>query len=69
MNPILDFDTYIPDVEAHAFNDKVFLYGSHDKKGGNRFCILDYEFFYSDVDDLEKFKSDGVSYRKKEFII
>lgn len=66
MNPILDFDTYIPDVEAHAFNDKVFLYGSHDKKGGNRFCILDYEFFYSDVDDLEKFKSDGVSYRKKE---
>ena len=53
MNPLLDFDTYIPDVEAHIFNEKVFLYGSHDKKGGERFCMLDYEFFSSDVDDLE----------------
>ena len=39
MNPLLDFDTYIPDVEAHVFNGKVFLYGSHDKKGGERFCL------------------------------
>ena len=40
MNPLLDLDTYIPDVEAHVFNGKVFLYGSHDKKGGERFFML-----------------------------
>ena len=69
MNPLLDFDTYIPDVEAHVFNGKVYLYGSHDEKGGERFCMLDYEFFSSDVDDLEHFKSDGISYSKNEDVI
>ena len=69
MNPLLDFDTYIPDVEAHVFNGKVYLYGSHDEKGGERFCMLDYEFFSTDVDDLEHFKSDGISYSKNEDVI
>lgn len=69
MNPLLDLNTYIPDIEAHVFDNKLYLYGSHDKKGGDRFCMLDYEVFYSPLDDLKNFKSDGVSYKKEEDVI
>lgn len=69
MNPLLDFDTYIPDVEAHVFGDNLYLYGSHDKKGGNRFCMLGYEVFYSSIKDLKTFKSDGISFSKNEDIV
>ena len=28
-------DTYIPDGEPHVFGNRVYIYGSHDKEGGN----------------------------------
>ena len=29
-NPILPLNEYVPDVEAHVFGNRVYLYGSHD---------------------------------------
>ena len=34
FNPFLPIDEYIPDGEPHVFGDRVYLYGSHDKEGG-----------------------------------
>ena len=39
MNPILPLNEYVPDVEAHVFGDRVYLYGSHDKANSKRFCV------------------------------
>lgn len=39
FNPFLPIDEYIPDGEPHVFGDRVYLYGSHDKEGGETFCI------------------------------
>lgn len=66
MNPLLKFDTYIPDVEAHVFDDELYLYGSHDKKGGKAFCLKDYVFYHSHINDLTNFKAEGISYLKSE---
>lgn len=68
MNPVLNLDTYIPDIEPHVFDGRLYLYGSHDKKGGEKFCMDNYEFFSSSILDLENFTSKGISYNKKEDI-
>lgn len=43
FNPYLPLDRYIPDGEPHVFGDRVYIYGSHDKEGGDNFSLLDYE--------------------------
>ena len=41
-NPYLPLNEYIPDGEPHVFGDRVYIYGSHDREGGETFCELDY---------------------------
>lgn len=62
-NPYLPLHKCIPDGEPHVFGDRVYLYGSHDEEGGDRFCVLDYEVFSAPVLDLTDWRSEGVSYR------
>lgn len=62
FNPFLPLDTYIPDGEPHVFGDRVYLYGSHDKEGGETFCMLDYEVWSAPVDDLSDWSCRGTSY-------
>ncbi len=62
-NPFLPLDKYIPDGEPHVFNDRVYLFGSHDRQYGNTFCELDYEFFSAPVDDLSNWTSKGINYK------
>lgn len=38
FNPILPLSEYIPDGEPHVFGDRIYLFGSHDKEGGDRYC-------------------------------
>lgn len=66
MNPILALNEYIPDVEAHVFDGRVYLYGSHDKANSKRFCVQDYVFYSSKVDDLKNWTNNGISYLKTE---
>lgn len=65
-NPFLPIDTYIPDGEPHIFGDRIYLFGSHDKEGGDTFCELDYEFFSAPLDDLTNWSSKGINYSAKQ---
>lgn len=40
LNPFLPGRVYIPDGEAHVFNDRLYLFGSHDKENGETYCRL-----------------------------
>ncbi|MBQ6217217.1 MAG: family 43 glycosylhydrolase [Erysipelotrichaceae bacterium] len=66
MNPILNLNEYIPDVEAHVFGDRVYLYGSHDVPNSVRFCVDDYKVFSSDIKDLIHWTDHGISYKKSQ---
>ena len=63
FNPFLPLNVCIPDGEPHVFGDRVYLFGSHDKEGGDAFCMLDYECFSAPVDDLKSWRSEGIIYR------
>lgn len=62
FNPYLPLDVYIPDGEPHVFGDRVYVYGSHDREGGNAFCMLPYEVWSAPVDDLSDWENLGVAY-------
>lgn len=62
FNPILPLNEYVPDVEPHIFGDRVYLYGSHDKEGGNTFCMLDYVVYSASIYDLKTWRREGIIY-------
>ena len=61
-NPFLPIDEYIPDGEPHVFGDRVYIYGSHDKEGGETFCMLDYTVYSAPVTDLTDWRKENVIY-------
>lgn len=63
MNPFLPIDEYIPDGEPHVFGDRIYLFGSHDKEGGDTFCMLDYAGYSAPVHNLTEWKYEGIIYR------
>ena len=65
-NPFLPLNECIPDGEPHVFDDRVYLYGSHDKEGGETFCMLDYTVYSAPVDDLSDWRCEGVIYRSEQ---
>ena len=53
MNPFLPLWEYTPDGELHIFGDRIYLFGSHDTEGGDRYCSKgDYVGWYAPLDDL-----------------
>lgn len=66
FNPFLPLGVYIPDGEPHVFGDRIYLFGSHDKEGGDTFCELDYEFFSAPLNDLSDLSSKGINYSAKQ---
>lgn len=65
-NPFLPLNEYIPDGEPHVFGNRVYLYGSHDKAGSDRFCVQDYTVWSAPVEDLSDWICHGVSYHKDQ---
>jgi len=65
-NPYLPLTEYVPDGEPHVFGDRVYVYGSHDQAGSDRFCVLDYTVYSAPVNDLSQWTHHGVSYRKNQ---
>lgn len=63
FNPFLPLDVYIPDGEPRVFGDRIYIFGSHDKEGGDTYCALDYEFYSAPIDDLSSWSSKGINYR------
>ncbi|MCR5202774.1 MAG: family 43 glycosylhydrolase, partial [Lachnospiraceae bacterium] len=66
FNPFLPLNECIPDGEPHVFDDRIYLYGSHDKEGGNTFCMLDYAVYSAPVDDLSNWTCKGISYKASQ---
>ncbi len=66
FNPYLPISEYIPDGEPHVFGDRVYVYGSHDKEGGETFCMLDYVVYSAPVDDLSDWRCEGTVYKAEQ---
>ncbi|MEH7490639.1 family 43 glycosylhydrolase [Neobacillus niacini] len=66
FNPFLPSYEYIPDGEPHVFNDRLYIFGSHDRFGGTDYCEEDYVCWSASVDNLSEWKFEGVIYRKDQ---
>ena len=66
FNPYLPLYEYIPDGEPHVFGDRVYVYGSHDRFDGKKFCLNDYVCYSAPVTDLKEWRYEGVIYRKTQ---
>lgn len=67
-NPYLPSYEYIPDGEPHAFGDRIYIYGSHDRFNGGDFCLNDYVCYSAPVTDLSDWQYEGVIFRKEQDI-
>ncbi|MDR1766143.1 MAG: family 43 glycosylhydrolase [Lachnospiraceae bacterium] len=65
-NPVLPGYEYIPDAEPRVFGGRVYLYGSHDRFDGGKFCMNDYVTWSAPVDDLSDWRYEGVIFRKSD---
>jgi arabinoxylan arabinofuranohydrolase len=66
FNPYLPSWEYIPDGEPYVFNNRVYVYGSHDRFNGHAYCLNDYVCWSAPVDDLTDWKYEGVIYERSE---
>lgn len=66
FNPYLPSYEYIPDGEPYVFDGRVYIYGSHDRFDGPRYCANDYVCWSAPVDDLGNWRYEGVIYRKDQ---
>lgn len=65
-NPYLPGWEYVPDGEPRVFGDRLYIYGSHDKAHGSRYCEEDYVGWSAPVDALGDWRYEGVIYRKEQ---
>lgn len=65
-NPFLPLNEYIPDGEPHVFGDRVYLFGSHDKEGGEEYCMLDYVGYSAPISDLKEWRYEGIIYKAEQ---
>jgi hypothetical protein len=66
FNPYLPCWEYIPDGEPHVFNNRVYVYGSHDRFNGHSYCLNDYVCWSAPEDDLSDWRYEGVIYKKTD---
>ncbi len=60
VNPYLPSWEYIPDGEPYVFNDRVYIYGSHDRFNGYAYCLNDYVTWSAPVNDLSDWRYEGI---------
>ena len=66
VNPYLPLYEYIPDGEPHVFGDRLYIYGSHDRFDGRKFCENDYVCWSAPVTDLADWRYEGVIYHRTQ---
>ena len=66
FNPFLPSYEYLPDGEPYVFGDRVYIYGSHDKFNGEKFCENDYVCWSAPVERLYDWSYEGIIYRKNQ---
>jgi hypothetical protein len=65
-NPYLPLYEHIPDGEPHVFDNRLYVFGSHDMENGNEFCELDYVAWSAPIDNLSEWKYEGVIFQKNQ---
>ncbi len=66
FNPYLPSYEYVPDGEPHIFNERLYIYGSHDKFNGTDYCENDYVCWSAPLNDLARWKYEGVIFKKEQ---
>lgn len=67
FNPILPLDEYIPDGEPHVFGDRIYLFGSHDTEGGDRYCAEgNYVGWSAPLDNPADWRFEGEIYSSRQ---
>ncbi len=66
FNPYLPSWEYVPDGEPRVFGDRLYLFGSHDRFGGDGYCLNDYVCWSTPVNDLSAWRYDGIIYSVKD---
>ena len=66
LNPYLPSWEYIPDGEPYVFNNRVYVYGSHDRFNGHVYCLNDYVCWSAPIDDLSDWYYEGVIYNRTD---
>jgi hypothetical protein len=51
LNPYLPEWEYVPDGEPRVFGGRLYVFGSHDRFDGDRYCMNDYVSWSAPVDD------------------
>ena len=59
-NPFLPGYEHIPDGEPRVYGDRVYLYGSHDKAGSERFCDYILKAWSAPLTNLNEWTDHGV---------
>ncbi|WP_195263184.1 family 43 glycosylhydrolase [Clostridium sp. 1001275B_160808_H3] len=60
FNPYLPSWEYIPDGEPYVFDNRVYVYGSHDRFNGYAYCLNDYVCWSAPVNNLADWRYEGV---------
>lgn len=66
LNPYLPSWEYIPDAEPYVFNDRVYVYGSHDRFNGYVYCLNDYVCWSAPIEDLSDWRYEGIIYKRTD---
>ncbi len=65
-NPYLPSWEYIPDGEPYVYEDRLYVFGSHDRFNGTIFCMNDYVCWSAPVKDLGDWRFEGTIYKKSQ---
>ncbi len=67
-NPYLPNWEYIPDGEPRVFGDRVYIYGSHDIAGSDKFCDYKLKVWSASIHNLSHWTCHGDSFHTKDDI-
>ena len=65
-NPYLPSWEYIPDGEPRVFGDRVYVYGSHDRKDSIDFCDYKLKVWSAPLNDLNNWTCHGDIFRTRD---
>lgn len=65
-NPYLPSKEHVPDGEPHIFGSRLYVFGSHDEIGSDRYCTGNYVGWSAPLLDLSDWRYEGVIYTKGE---
>ena len=66
-NPYLPSWEYIPDGEPRVFGDRLYVYGSHDRAGCDKFCDYKLKVWSAPLSDLNNWVCHGTAFATRDF--